>query len=325
MSLKSVLATGAAASALALAMPAHAGTYISLFGGVSSFDADNLGVGTFTTRATVLTYTDQRQTFGKFGGPPNYGSVRGSRYFAFTTTVTVLSTIGGFDDSGAESGFVVGVAGGLDLGQGWRAEIEAAWRQSDRDAKHVVPVSYVSYSNFYGFYSFTGTVKFYNPNTTKFFPSTAPYTFTATSGPLSVGPSGSLLATARSDASFDVFSLMANVWYDFDLEGSNFVPFIGGGLGMARIDATYSAHMNFSIYTVWSGTYRSRTVVRHAEADDWVFAWQFGAGLGYEFENGMMLSAQYRYFATGDASLGGRDVSVSSNEGLIALNIPFGH
>ncbi len=59
--------------------------------------------------------------------------------------------------------------------------------------------------------------------------------------------------------------------------------------------------------------------------DEAVLAYQFGAGLGYEFRNGLRLTAEYRYFATGNASFGfGADASIESNDVLIGVSFPLG-
>ena len=52
---------------------------------------------------------------------------------------------------------------------------------------------------------------------------------------------------------------------------------------------------------------------------------QFGAGLAYEFPNGMRLSAQYRYFATSEADFGpGGEVKIESNDFLLGFTVPLG-
>lgn len=80
-----------------------------------------------------------------------------------------------------------------------------------------------------------------------------------------------------SDSDVSAFAFMANAWYDIDT-GSNFIPYIGGGLGGARIDVDLA------------GT----------EFDDTVFAWQIGAGLGYKVTPGVVVSVDYRWLATTD-------------------------
>lgn len=129
------------------------------------------------------------------------------------------------------------------------------------------------------------------------------------------GPS-TITGTATTDGDITAFSLMANVWYDYQLGEGPVSLILGGGLGAAKLDFDYSARISVS----------SITTSTRGTADDWVFAWQAGAGLGFDLGNGMMLSAQYRYFSTGDADIGGgQDASVNAHEALIGLNIPLGN
>jgi opacity protein-like surface antigen len=122
-------------------------------------------------------------------------------------------------------------------------------------------------------------------------------------------------ALINTSAEAETFALMANLWYDFNIDSSPITPFVGAGIGAAKLSFDYSAS-----YPTYSGSAVSQT-----GTDDWVFAWQLGAGLGYEFDNGMMLSAQYRYFATGDIEVAGQDVGLNSHEALIGLSIPLGN
>lgn len=62
--------------------------------------------------------------------------------------------------------------------------------------------------------------------------------------------------------------LMLNGWYDFALEGG-LKPYVGGGAGLLDVDAS--------------------------EAEGSGFAWQVGAGLGYQISENMALDVGYRY------------------------------
>lgn len=76
-------------------------------------------------------------------------------------------------------------------------------------------------------------------------------------------------------------AIMANVFYEFRGE-SNWVPYIGGGIGSATLDPDDTAD----------------------DTSETVFAYQFGSGLGYELSESVTLTADYRYFATEDADFG---------------------
>ena len=107
---------------------------------------------------------------------------------------------------------------------------------------------------------------------------------------------------------------MANLWYDFDL-GNNFFTTIGGGLGAANLNLEYNAAMP---------TYFGGTALYSLDDSGWGFAYQLGAGLGYDLGGGMTLSAQYRYFATTDIDVGQTDLAVQSHNVIVGLNIPLG-
>ncbi|MDE0145312.1 MAG: outer membrane beta-barrel protein [Nitrospira sp.] len=114
------------------------------------------------------------------------------------------------------------------------------------------------------------------------------------------------------EGNFSMLAFMANVDYDFDM-GSPWKPYIGGGLGVASI----------SIDADSAATGRSLS-----DDSDTVFAYQVGAGIGYEFplEEGrsITVSLDWRYFGTqaptftGDvsgvdfeATINGHDVGIS--------------
>ena len=116
---------------------------------------------------------------------------------------------------------------------------------------------------------------------------------------------GSLSDIGNGDFSGDVSALafMANAWYDFNT-GSPWKPFVGGGLGMARIsinDASITA------LTLLGVPINLADPIPLADDDDWVFAYQIGAGLGYEVTPTTTISLGYRFFATADPDFTGID------------------
>ena len=166
---------------------------------------------------------------------------------------------------------------------------------------------------------------------------------------------------ASADGDLSAFSFMANLWYDFPIGNTGITPFIGGGIGLTNLTLDYSmranapsqgrllrglaatatttntqthTHIEGSGKTaatvtetrVISGTTTtiSRTFITNLKTDQAVFAYQFGGGIGYEFGNGVMLSAQYRYFATDEADFGPVTAQVESRDFLIGLSIPLG-
>lgn len=86
------------------------------------------------------------------------------------------------------------------------------------------------------------------------------------------------------------FSVLANIWYEFDI-GSKFRPYVGGGAGWARsrLEATApvtSDPNNVTPVTIWDST--------QEEASG--FAYQFGAGLNHNVAPGIDVGIGYRYF-----------------------------
>ena len=118
------------------------------------------------------------------------------------------------------------------------------------------------------------------------------------------------------DGGFSMIAFMANVDYDFDT-GSRWVPYIGGGLGVATI--------SLDTETATGG----RSLV---DDSDSVFAYQVGTGIGYEFplEEGhsITVSLDYRYFGTqtptftGDVTGEDFDVTISGHD--IGIGIIYG-
>ena len=114
---------------------------------------------------------------------------------------------------------------------------------------------------------------------------------------------------------FSMVAFMGNMDYDFDT-GSRWVPYVGGGLGLAIISIDTESDQGRSF----------------SEDSDTVFAYQVGAGLGYEFplEEGrsVTVSLDWRYFGTqdptftGDVSDGDFDVTISGHD--IGIGVIYG-
>jgi outer membrane immunogenic protein len=107
-------------------------------------------------------------------------------------------------------------------------------------------------------------------------------------------------ASVNGDTS--AFSVMGNAWYDI-FTGTPFVPYVGGGLGLARV--------------------RLDSSTLDVDDSDMVFAWQIGGGVGYEISPGVVISGDYRYFETADASLQD-DVGFRFDQEYKAHSIMFG-
>jgi len=93
---------------------------------------------------------------------------------------------------------------------------------------------------------------------------------------------GTTSVTGTLDYDHSSLSVMANVWYDFNVAGVT--PYIGGGIGWAQtevegnyVDLTSPGIVPFSF-------------------DDNGFAWQLGAGVNFDIAPNMKLGVGYRYF-----------------------------
>ena len=93
-------------------------------------------------------------------------------------------------------------------------------------------------------------------------------------------------ALGSADLGGDVSSLgfMANGYYDYDT-GGPWVPFVGAGIGGARL--------NVDVTSV------AGAVTIYDESDT-VFAYQAGTGIGYKFTPTIMATLSYRFFGTSD-------------------------
>jgi len=435
LNLKSILTGSAATVALLAASSANAsGYYVGLFGGISSVE-DDFAVSTATSTSSstsaskeVFKYTGginnagftatwaqwswdtkpnvsptAKQTagpaYGTFQASTNTGQpLRAYVVYQSNTTLsgsTTLNASHSFDD-----GFVVGGSIGWDFGNGWRTEIEAAYRSNDVSSSAVngvqswafnrnisnfgifrIPYSQTYYSKFatyvgLNYITYAGTYKSFTSKSqfgvndlgsgkgtfgskTQFTDSLtgAGQTHyinngltvdnhlgkTGSAGSKFMGhygsdfkntikDSGTAVILGMADGELETWSFMMNVWYDFDFGDSPIRPFVGGGIGFAHASLEYDftatlpsiSQTGYSTVDISSRPFAYRG---NGEATDWGFAYQVGAGLGYDLGNGMMLSAQYRYFNTGamDLSLADQiEVNLESHNFLVGLNIPLG-
>ncbi|MEX0810258.1 MAG: outer membrane beta-barrel protein [Dongiaceae bacterium] len=80
----------------------------------------------------------------------------------------------------------------------------------------------------------------------------------------------------------NVYSLMTNFWYDFDI-GSGFMPYAGGGIGMAWVTSNDWQYSGGPV---------------HSDDSDTAFAYQLGTGVNYAFNETLTLGLGYRFFGT---------------------------
>ena len=133
------------------------------------------------------------------------------------------------------------------------------------------------------------------------------------------------------------FGGFASLWYDVRT-GTDWIPFIGGGLGFVRIDQDdlrYDA--NHLYHTILARTLAGLppgprppptlrpTDVPEISRTDTVFAYHFGAGIGYRLDDNAILQVGYRWQAADDLSFDARNehgsVEVSSGMRVHFLEI----
>ena len=111
---------------------------------------------------------------------------------------------------------------------------------------------------------------------------------------------------AKSGGSYKSLALMVNGYYDFE-NSSSFTPFLMAGIGGADIDTD----------SVTSGG------LNVPDDDSWQFAYQVGAGVGWEFTDSWILDISYRFFGTTNPKFGGVEMEYLSHNVLVGIRYSF--
>ena len=372
MNLKRLLVGTTAAMALCTGATVQAADlYVSIFGGTTSLDS-NFSVGSSGgSSKQVLDWN-----FGKYNatGPtktkdfgtsstsyptwvsfPNgqptgihsFTAKYAGKYASITTNQSIIGSWGG----GFDTGFVVGAAIGMDLGQGFRGELEIAYRSNDIHEN----------ANFQGTaaYGLNADLGFQVAFGTKVFlldiDKRASGKYSA--GKYSQFTTAPVNQRVQTNGSAETWSFMANVWYDFINDGP-ITPFIGFGIGLANMFFDHSFNMRAMLSTYqWpainkylplgtavtkkgttTGTnitgyqnfvfggpqQRSFNLSYRVSGEETVLAYQFGAGLAFDMGGGISLTAQYRYFGTEEYDFGPQvGFEGESHDVMVGLNIPL--
>lgn len=96
------------------------------------------------------------------------------------------------------------------------------------------------------------------------------------------------VSSGALDIDHSTFSVLANVWYDFQLAGVN--PYLGGGIGWADTEI--------------DGNYLGTGLAGPFSFSDDGFAWQLGAGVRFDVSPNMKLGVGYRYFDGPEVTVG---------------------
>ena len=110
----------------------------------------------------------------------------------------------------------------------------------------------------------------------------------------------------KSGGSYQSLALMVNGYYDFE-NASSFTPFLMAGIGGANVDTD----------SVTSGG------LNIASDNSWQFAYQVGAGVGWEFTDSWILDVSYRFFGTTNPSFGGSDMQYLSHNLFLGIRYSF--
>ena len=142
----------------------------------------------------------------------------------------------------------------------------------------------------------------------------SPAQFDALIPAVQAGTLDALRGTSELEGDLRSLTLMANLYYDFDL-GLDFEPYVGGGIGLSRVSVEASV----------AGR-------KTADDDDTVMAYQLGAGLGYKVggsdDRPVIFSLDFRHFATADPTFKGAltgtpfDAEISGN--YVGIGLRFG-
>ena len=128
------------------------------------------------------------------------------------------------------------------------------------------------------------------------------------------------------DIKTSFYSAMLNLYYDIDT-GTKFTPYIGGGIGYARVKskAAVTGDTPFGAIDMNSSTHENN------------FAWQLGFGVSYQVTDNIDIDLGYRYSDYGNAKdsvatpIPGLDktlyadakYSITSHEALLGLRYSF--
>ncbi len=113
-----------------------------------------------------------------------------------------------------------------------------------------------------------------------------------------------------TDGDVTATTILVNAYYDFH-NSSSFVPYLGAGLGYAKI-----GYNNLNAAD-WDYPF---------DTDDSVFAYQFMAGVAYTINSNISVDLSYRYVGTSDPSLDdvdGSTVDFEYNAHVVSLGVKY--
>ncbi|MBP6012597.1 MAG: porin family protein [Alphaproteobacteria bacterium] len=251
-----------------------AGYYLSFHGGANNTN-DLRGL---TGGGGVLNNALSTTVAGYFGATDIL-------HFSFTANTAFT-----LDKTKAETGFVVGVAVGKDLSAilpGLRGELEASFRNNTLRNAHLRANATDVDTDTATLPSTTSNLVFYPQGVvTPLIGSPFPFfgglpQFITGTTQVPFAATFNSTRNEQNDGAVRTFALMANVWYDFDME-SWIKPYVGGGVGYAQ--SVVEASNMF-------------------KGDDGNFAWQLGAGVNLSIDATTSINVGYRYLDGGSVEV----------------------
>ena len=117
----------------------------------------------------------------------------------------------------------------------------------------------------------------------------------------------------------------ASVWYDI-ATGSDWIPYVGGGLGFIRVDQGNLEHDSNGLAEAIARMPLPPGTVPEISTTDTVLAYHFGAGVGYRLNDNVILQAGYRFQAASDLEFDASNAagSVKVESGLRAHFLEIG-
>ncbi len=105
-----------------------------------------------------------------------------------------------------------------------------------------------------------------------------------------------------TEGDFKTQTVMMNGYYDIKT-GSPWTPYIGGGIGWAKLDLNTPG-------------------LPTSDYDD-AIAYQVIGGVAYDVTSQFSIDAQYRFMGTGDATIDGADYNMTSNNVMLGFGYSF--
>ncbi|MFM9857662.1 outer membrane beta-barrel protein [Pseudoxanthobacter sp. M-2] len=109
----------------------------------------------------------------------------------------------------------------------------------------------------------------------------------------------------RERADVSALAALLNAYVEFD---GVVRPYVGGGIGVSRIEATD-----------WRTTRPDGRTGKRPDAEGWNFAWALAGGVGFDVADTVTLDAGYRYLALGSAETGRTAIGGGGGRGRAKL------